>query len=438
MDKRLVQQAKEGNPIAYGRLIGRYFEKVCFHVQRIVGNRSDAEEITQDAFWKGYTNLDSLKDPSRFLPWIMRIAHNLALNWREREKVDLISLEDVPAEQLCEGGFEDEILREEAWREVREAMLELSEEDRKLLEMYLDGRRYREISDQMGLSEGALRVRMSRLKRRLRERVLRRLSGIMIFPWGKIGRMIGGVVMKATTKVAITGAVVLMLGGAGIWMTMHRGDEKPIVKPSGVKVERQTSVGAPARVALRKPKPKKEKDVITFEEFNRLLDEYFAKEGKEEESEQGIYPEVESDMGEEKVEEPEKETKGTTSVTQRTPEQQRLYEILESITWVWEEMNELSHQINEIAAINRRLYEQFQRTRDPKTGLLDGDWYMKYYYPYIKKQDKLEKRHKELSKIWFDTLERYFPEAVLGNRGGTDFSKLREYVGGLLPWDYPK
>ena len=101
-------------------------------------------------------------------------------------------------------------------------------------------------------------------------------------------------------------------------------------------------------------------------------------------------------------------------------------------------MNELSHQINEIAAINRRLYEQFQRTRDPKTGLLDGDWYMKYYYPYIKKQDKLEKRHKELSKIWFDMLERYFPEAVLGNRGGTDFSKLREYVGGLLPWDYPK
>ena len=209
MDERLVRQTKEGNPIAYGRLIGRYFEKVCLHVQRIVGNRSDAEEITQDAFWKGYTNLDSLKDPSRFLPWIMRIAHNLALNWREREKVDLISLEDVPAEQLCEGGFEDEILREEAWWEVREAMSELSEEDRKLLEMYLDGRRYREISDQMGLSEGALRVRMSRLKRRLRERVLRRLSGIMIFPWGKI-RMIGGVIMKATTKAAITGAVVLL------------------------------------------------------------------------------------------------------------------------------------------------------------------------------------------------------------------------------------
>ena len=272
MDERLVRQTKEGNPIAYGRLIGRYFEKVCLHVQRIVGNRSDAEEITQDAFWKGYTNLDSLKDPSRFLPWIMRIAHNLALNWCERERVDLISLEDVPAEQLCEGGFEDEILREEAWREVREAMSELSEEDRKLLEMYLDGRRYREISDQMGLSEGALRVRMSRLKRRLRERVMRRLSGVVILPKGKIGKMIGGVVMKATTKLAITGAVVMMLAGAGIWLS-HRGEEKPMPKADEVKVERRVSVRAPARVVGR-PEEKKEDD-FTFEEFNRLLDELF-------------------------------------------------------------------------------------------------------------------------------------------------------------------
>ncbi|MCD6504991.1 hypothetical protein J7M22_00070 [Candidatus Poribacteria bacterium] len=235
----------------------------------------------------------------------------------------------------------------------------------------------------------------------------------------------------------IVGVCLALLIVIGIWILHLRG-KKPTLKVKEAKVEREEGASAPARMTMREAEQKEEED-FTFEEFNRLLDEYFAKEGKEEGSEQGVYPEVESDMGEEKVEEePEEETKGTTSGTQRTPEQQRLYEILESIAWVWEEMNELSHQINEIAAINRRLYEQFQRSRDPKTGLLDGDWYMKYYYPYIKKQDKLEKRHKELSKIWFDTLERYFPEAVLGNRGGTDFSKLREYVGGLLPWDYPK
>jgi len=54
MDKRLVQQAKEGNPIAYGRLIGRYFEKVCFHVQRIVGNRSDVFDKLKGGHFGGF------------------------------------------------------------------------------------------------------------------------------------------------------------------------------------------------------------------------------------------------------------------------------------------------------------------------------------------------------------------------------------------------
>ena len=140
-------------------------------------------------------------------------------------------------------------------------------------------------------------------------------------------------------------------------------------------------------------------------------------------------------MGEEKVEEPEKETKGTTSVTQRTPEQQRLYEILESITWVWDEMNELSHQRADIAKQLSELNKVMPR--DPKTGMIDGDWYMKYYYPLEKKMGELDARDRELRKIYYGTLRRYFPEAITesGNQISVDFNKLRKYVGGPLPWD---
>jgi len=96
--------------------------------------------------------------------------------------------------------------------------------------------------------------------------------------------------MKLSTKLAIVGMVVVMLGGAGIWMTMHRGEEKPIPKVNEMKVERRANVEAPAMVVGR-PEKKKEDD-FTFEEFNRLLDILF-----QEEKSVGEKTEMESDEG---------------------------------------------------------------------------------------------------------------------------------------------
>ncbi|HEX30015.1 TPA: hypothetical protein ENG04_08040 [Candidatus Poribacteria bacterium] len=149
-----------------------------------------------------------------------------------------------------------------------------------------------------------------------------------------------------------------MLGGVGIWLSYH-GEEKPVPKADEVKVERQVSVRAPAMVAGR-PKRKKEDD-FTFEEFNRLLDEYF-----------GITSETESTGPEEKMsstsdEIAEKQPIGETH--KENPQREETDELKQiEIDMVKAEITEL---ILENGRIWRRLEELSQMERhglrvDPK------------------------------------------------------------------------
>ena len=437
-DERLIQKAISGDSSAFCKLVEKYFDSVCSALCSLITDPLDAEEIAQEAFLRAYLYLRKLRRPSSFRSWVMRIAFNLAMDQARRRmrEPQFISLSEIDPDRLQMPSFEDDILRDELVREASEAIDGLPDMDGEMVRKWIfEERSYRDLSEEYNMSYDAVAKRIRRGLKKVKRRVRERLSGIILMPWEKMLKLMGGVVMKVSTKVAITGAVVLMLGGVGIWLSYH-GEEKPVPKADEVKVERQANVETPARVALRKPKPKKEKDVITFEEFNRLLDEYFAKEGKEEGNKQEVYPDVKPDVNEgKKQEEPGKEAKEATSGTQRTPEQQRLYEILESITWVWDEMNELSHQRADIAKQLSELNKVMPR--DPKTGMIDGDWYMKYYYPLEKKMGELDARDRELRKIYYGTLRRYFPEAITesGNQISVDFNKLRKYVGGPLPWD---
>ena len=273
-DKHLVSKAQSGDKSAFEELVRRYHDIVRLLAFSILEDQDEAEEIAQEAFLKAYARLDDLKNPSSFAGWLKRIACNMAINrlkQMERMRQVCLSLDEVSPEDLAVFPLDEDEEKEELIEEIMKAIEELPEEERGILKgRYLEGRGYRELADRYNLSYDAVVVRAHRARRKVREKVLRRLSGMMIFPWGKIGRMIGGVVMKVSTKVAITGVVVMMLAGAGIWLS-HRGEEKPMPKSNEVRVERRVSVRAPAMVAGR-PKRKKEDD-FTFEEFNRLLDE---------------------------------------------------------------------------------------------------------------------------------------------------------------------
>ena len=79
-DQELVKLTLEGEISAYGELVKRYQESVFGVCIRILGNRQDAEDLTQEAFLRARRKL-SLYDPERpFGPWMRVLAANLCRN----------------------------------------------------------------------------------------------------------------------------------------------------------------------------------------------------------------------------------------------------------------------------------------------------------------------------------------------------------------------
>lgn len=77
-DADLIRKARRGDVDGYNLLISRWEKRVYNYLLRMVGNRDDALDLTQDVFLKAYQNLRKLEDPARFPAWLFRIAHNEA------------------------------------------------------------------------------------------------------------------------------------------------------------------------------------------------------------------------------------------------------------------------------------------------------------------------------------------------------------------------
>ena len=85
-DPDLIAKARRGKVEAYNLLISRWEKRVFNYLLRLVGDREDALDLSQEAFLKAYQNLRQLQDDSRFGPWLFRIAHNEAFSHLRRKR----------------------------------------------------------------------------------------------------------------------------------------------------------------------------------------------------------------------------------------------------------------------------------------------------------------------------------------------------------------
>jgi len=85
-DGQLVKEVLAGDRRAFDQLIERYQRQAVGVSYRLLGNSSDALEVTQEAFLKAYTSLRNLQKGDAFGGWLMRIVSNLSLNFRRGRK----------------------------------------------------------------------------------------------------------------------------------------------------------------------------------------------------------------------------------------------------------------------------------------------------------------------------------------------------------------
>src|SRR5205814_10239622 len=112
-DGQLVQQVLAGQRKSFDELVNRYQRQAVAVSYRLLGNTQDAMEVTQDAFLKAFTSLESLQKPEAFGGWLMRIVSNLSLNYRRSRKIrqqlpldDMFGRQQADATESAGGGSE--------------------------------------------------------------------------------------------------------------------------------------------------------------------------------------------------------------------------------------------------------------------------------------------------------------------------------------------
>jgi len=88
-DRDLVGKACRGDVEAYNLLVSRWEKRVYNYLLRLVADREDALDLSQEVFLKAYQGLRKLEDPSRFAPWLFRIAHNEAFSLLRRKRPEV-------------------------------------------------------------------------------------------------------------------------------------------------------------------------------------------------------------------------------------------------------------------------------------------------------------------------------------------------------------
>ena len=165
-ERRLIVRILDGHAEDYGYFLERYGGEVFAIVSRLVPNREDAEELTQDAFVRAYSRLDSFIGRSSFSTWVCRIAYTVAVSWLRKKRIKYLSIDDHPHASDAEV---DEVLDDESRLEdLREAISLLRPDEQMLLELfYFESRPLADIAYILDVEPGTIATRLHRIRRKL-------------------------------------------------------------------------------------------------------------------------------------------------------------------------------------------------------------------------------------------------------------------------------
>ena len=155
-DPDLIARTKRGKVEAYNILVSRWEKRVFNYLLRLVGDREDAMDLSQEVFLKAYQNLSRLQDASRFGPWLFRIAHNEAFSHLRRKR---------PEVELASGAVGDmagpRVEPLELTLAVRRALGRLSDDQREaiVLKIY-QGFKFEEMAEVLGCPVSTVKSRV--------------------------------------------------------------------------------------------------------------------------------------------------------------------------------------------------------------------------------------------------------------------------------------
>lgn len=179
-DGQLVSLYKNGNEDAFAVLLERHKDRVFTTIYVIVKDRYLAEDLMQDVFIKAIKTIKSgrYNEEGKFLPWILRIAHNLAIdNFRKEKRYPMIVMEDGSSVfnslEFSQTPIENEHIKQDTHNLLKQYIQELPENQKEVLVMrhYMQ-MSFQEIADATGVSIntalGRMRYALINLRKKLK------------------------------------------------------------------------------------------------------------------------------------------------------------------------------------------------------------------------------------------------------------------------------
>ncbi len=181
--EEIITRIKNGEDAAFIDFINDNWDKVFARAFALLKNKEDAEEITQDTFIRAKSGMEAFRGECSSATWLHRIVTNLARNrfwyWWRRKRAESMSIDAKISEDsdltfadqiVCDNPIPSEnALTSEFSDLLPKALNTLDEKHSKVLIMRTqDGMSYEEIANELGITVGTVKSRLSRAREQLK------------------------------------------------------------------------------------------------------------------------------------------------------------------------------------------------------------------------------------------------------------------------------
>lgn len=174
-DLELVARANNGDQKAYAELMARYKDAIYFMLLKMINNKTDAEDLTIEAFGKAFKNLSQYSPHYAFSTWLFKIASNNCIDYLRKKRSNVISIDrnfvdakdTEPQVQLRDEtpDPEENLIRSQKAVLMRTIVQKLKPRYRTLIELrYFKEYSYEEISKELGLPLGTVKAQLFRAR----------------------------------------------------------------------------------------------------------------------------------------------------------------------------------------------------------------------------------------------------------------------------------
>jgi len=174
-DIEIVNRCLAGDVNAFEVLIDRYKKAVYNTAYRMMGNREEAEDVSQEAFIRMYKSLSKYNPEYKFITWALKVTTNLCLDSLRKRKSETIPIDEGFDIKDGKDTPEEEYIRKENQKLVQDAIMKLPGKYREFLILFHHRNlSYQEIMDITGESLTIVKNRLYRARQMLKEELLSR------------------------------------------------------------------------------------------------------------------------------------------------------------------------------------------------------------------------------------------------------------------------